>query len=113
MFLKYNISNIKREKYLLNISSCDIISQEDKYLLKLTNNTPHNLSIGDIIVFNRKIKEVNNYNEAESLLKCKKLLFRSEENLSLGSKITMINQNNTNESYIINITDSSFVPSCR
>ena len=105
MFLKYNISNIKREKRLLNISSCDIISQEDKYLLKLTNNTPHNLSIGDIIMFNRKIKEVNNYIEAESLLKCKKILFRSEENLSLGSKITMINQNNTNELYIITVVN--------
>ena len=70
MFLKYNISNIKREKRLLDISSCDIekLQDDNKYLLKITTKTPHNLTVGDIIIFNREIMEIDSYVEMRIFL---------------------------------------------
>lgn len=101
MFLKYNISNIKREKRFLNIASCEIDANDNMYFLNLTTKENHNLNIGDVIVFNRNIKNVNNYSEADFLLKQKKILFKSKFSLSLNDKVTMINKNNPNDTYKI------------
>lgn len=65
MHIKYNISNVKRERKLLNVISSSITTVEDDYhMVTLTTKTPHNLQIGDIIVFNRDIINVDNYTKA-------------------------------------------------
>lgn len=92
MFLKYNVSNIKREKRLLNISFCTIESQKDDiFLLNLKTENSHKLNAGDIVVFNRNIIEVNDYIEANFILKQNKIMFRCKKKMLLNDKVTMIN----------------------
>lgn len=66
MFIKYNISNVKRERRMIDVVSCDVAltSGDTHCLLTFTTKTPHNLNEGDIILFNRDIEKVKNYSDA-------------------------------------------------
>lgn len=110
MFLKYNVSNIKREKRLLNISFCTIESQKDDiFLLNLKTENPHNLNVGDIVIFNRNIIEVNDYIEADFLLKQNKIMFRSKKKLSLNDKVTMFNIDFTSDKIELIVNKIDFI----
>lgn len=71
MFLKYNTSNIIRERRVLNIDKeRSVINNTDGYIsLKLRTYTPHKLNIGDVIVFNKDIETSYSYNETLAKLK--------------------------------------------
>lgn len=66
MLLKYNINNIKHERRLLDVLSYDVVNMDnDSYrLITFKTKTPHNLNVGDIIIFSRNIKVVPTYTEA-------------------------------------------------
>ena len=73
MLIKYNNSNIKHERRLLDIDSSKtkIYTNEGYMHITLTTKTPHNLRVGDAIVFNRDIDDAVNYSIALEKLKNK------------------------------------------
>lgn len=70
MFLRYNISNAKIEKHLIDVSHENITVEKYKsdITINFTTNTPHNLSAGDTIIFSRDILTANTYTEALELV---------------------------------------------
>lgn len=63
MLLKYNINNIRREQRILDIipekTEITEINDGNCFVITFTTKTPHNLNVGDVIVFVREIKENN------------------------------------------------------
>lgn len=68
MLIKYNTNNIQRERRFLNVISKEISSHGGYLFLTLTTETPHNLHIGDIIVFHLDIVKVESFNELNEKL---------------------------------------------
>lgn len=68
MFLKYNITNIKRERRALTIKSYNIseINSDNNYcLITFTTDTPHKLSVGDSVIFKKSILVFNQYTDID------------------------------------------------
>lgn len=69
MLLKYNISDIKRKRRLLNIKSAESVLSDDGRVVSVifTTETPHGLSVGDHIFFTRNILSAETLSQAEDL----------------------------------------------
>lgn len=69
MLLKYNISDIKRKRRLLNVKSAESIVSDDGRVVSVifTTETPHGLSVGDYIFFTRDILSAATLSIAEDL----------------------------------------------
>lgn len=69
MLFKYNITDIKRERRLLNIKSADSVLSDDGRVVTVTftTETPHGLSVGDYVFFTRNIISAPTLSIAEDL----------------------------------------------
>lgn len=70
LFLKYNIKNTQQERRLLEFKEIDVnlSDNDDYYTIKFTTDYPHNLNIGDKVLFIKEITTAKNYTEAKSIL---------------------------------------------
>ena len=71
MLLKYNISNIKYDRHLIDVDfdSSEIITTDDYVFFKLKTYKPHRLSINDIVFLSKEITTSTTYDGALDYLK--------------------------------------------
>lgn len=75
MFLKYNISNIKHERRLLNIVreeggiTVTVLDNDRQLNVTFTTKVPHKLSIGDRIFFTRGLSSVTTFIDLDDVIK--------------------------------------------
>lgn len=105
MFLKYNISNIKREKRLLNVKSYNVDLIDDNYYkINVVCDSPHGLKANDTVVFNREIENCVDYLEVKRILSKKRVRFECDEKLSLNDMVLM----SGDEEYNLVVNDISY-----